>query len=257
MTVIDLHCHILPGVDDGPRSLDDAIALCRMAERDGTRTLVATPHVNTDYPRVTAAVIVEQAAALNRALRGAGVEVDVQTGAEVALSRAGELSGPELGLLALGGGPYLLVELPWTSAASGALSALSALAARGHGIVLAHPERSSMLQRDDALVARLVQSGALCCLDVGSLTQRSDRPTRTLAWKLLADGLVHAIASDCHDAERRPPRLRSVLEQAGLSEDQIDYFTRRGPEAILAGEEAPPPPRVESRRRRSWFGRSR
>jgi len=255
--VIDLHCHILPGIDDGPRSLEEAITLCRVAERDGTRTLVATPHVNGDYPRVTPAVIVEQTGAVNRALRRSGVNVSVRTGAEVALSRVGELSDPELDLLALGGGPYLLVELPWTSAASGALSALSGLAARGYGIVLAHPERSPMLQHDDALVAELVQSGALCCLDVGSLTDRSGRPTRSLAWKLLADGLVHAIASDCHDAERRPPRLGSVLEQAGLSAEEIDYFTRRGPEAILAGEEVPPPPRVQSRRRRSWFGRSR
>jgi protein-tyrosine phosphatase len=255
--VIDLHCHILPGIDDGPRSLEDAITLCRVAERDGTRTLVATPHVNGDYPSVTAAVIVEQAASVNRALRGAGIDVNVHTGAEVALSRVGELSDRELELLALGGGPYVLVELPWTTAAAGALSALSALAARGYGIVLAHPERSPMLQNDDGLVAELVQSGALCCLDVGSLTERSGRPTRSLAWKLLADGLVHAIASDCHDAERRPPRLGSVLEQAGLNDEQIDYFTRRGPEAILAGQGVPRPPRVATRRRRSWFGRPR
>jgi protein-tyrosine phosphatase len=255
--VIDLHCHILPGVDDGPRSLEEAIALCRVAERDGTSTLVATPHVNGDYHGVTAAVIVEQAAAVNRALRAAAVDVSVRTGAEVALSRAGELSDLELDLLALGGGPYVLLELPWTSAASGALSALSAFAARGYGIVLAHPERSPMLQRDEGLVAELVQSGALCCLDVGSLTERSDRRTRSMAWNLLADGLVHAIASDCHDADRRPPRLASVLKRAGLSAEEIAYFTRQGPEAILAGEEVAPPPPMEDRRRRQWFRRAR
>jgi protein-tyrosine phosphatase len=257
MRVIDLHCHILPGVDDGPRSLEEAIALCRVAERDGTRTLVATPHVNGDYPGVTPAVIVEQAAAVNRALRGAGVDVSVLTGAEVALSRAGELSNVELDLLALGGGSYVLLELPWTSAASGALGALLAFAGRGYGIVLAHPERSPMLQRDEGLVAELVQSGALCCLDVGSLTERSDRQTRAMAWKLLANGLVHAIASDCHDADRRPPRLGSVLERAGLSPEEIDYFTRRGPEAILAGEEVARPLRVADRHRRRWFRRPR
>ncbi len=253
--VIDLHCHILPGVDDGPRSLEAAVALCRIAERDGTRILVATPHVNGDYPGVTAAVILEQAAAVNRALRAAAIDVSVRTGAEVALSRVGELSDLELDLLALGGGSYVLLELPWTSATSGALSALSAFAGRGYRIVLAHPERSPMLQRDDGLVAELVQSGALCCLDVGSLTERSDRRTRSMAWKLLADGLVHAIASDCHDAERRPPRLASVLERAGLHADQIDYFTRQAPAAILAGEAVAPPPQVEDRRRRRWFGR--
>jgi protein-tyrosine phosphatase len=255
--VIDLHSHLLPGVDDGPRTLEESIALCRVAERDGTRTLVATPHVNGDYPRVTSAVIVERTAAVNRALRAGAVEVNVQTGAEVALSRAGELSDREIGLLALGGSSYVLLELPWTAAASGVLSALRAFAGRGYGIVLAHPERSPMLQRDDDLVAELVQSGMLCCLDAGSLIERSGRRARSTAWKLLSAGLVHAIASDCHDAELRPPRLRSVLARAGLSAAQIDYFTRSAPEAILAGEAVAPPPRVEShqwrhRLRRPW-----
>jgi protein-tyrosine phosphatase len=248
--VIDLHCHLLPGVDDGPRTLEASIALCRVAVDDGTRTLVATSHVNGDYPDVTAAVIVEQTAVVNRAVRAAGLDLSVRTGAEVALSRAGELSDSELDLLTLGGGGYILLELPWTSAASGPMSALSAFAQRGYGIVLAHPERSPMLQRDRALVAELAQAGMLCCLDAASLSDRAERHIRSAAWQLLADGLVHAIASDCHDAERRPPRLSSMLARAGLSADQIEYFTCAGPGAILAGEAVPPPPPVADRLRR-------
>jgi protein-tyrosine phosphatase len=254
--MVDLHSHILPGLDDGPRTLEEAIAVCRAAFEDGTRTLVATPHVNGQYPAVTAAAIVEGAAALNRALRSAGLEVSVRTGAEVALSRVGELSELELDLLALGGGRYVLLELPWTSAASGALAALRAFAGRGYGIVLAHPERSPILQRD-GLVAELVESGMLCCLDAGSLADGADRRTRTTAWRLLSEGLVHAIASDCHDAVKRPPRLRSTLERAGLSDAQVDYFTRAGPEAILAGEAVAPPPPVGDRHRVRWWGRRR
>lgn len=254
--MVDLHSHILPGLDDGPDTLEEAISVCRAAFEDGTRTLVATPHVNGHYPGVTAAAVVDGAAAVNRALRSAGLGLSVRTGAEVALSRAGELSDLELDLLALGGGRYVLLELPWTSAASGAIAALRAFAGRGYGIVLAHPERSPMLQRD-GLVAELVASGMLCCLDVASLSERADRRARTLAWKLLGDGLVHAIASDCHDALRRPPVLASALERAGLSGAQIDYFTREGPEAILAGEPVAPPPPVEDRHRGRWWGRRR
>jgi protein-tyrosine phosphatase len=174
----------------------------------------------------------------------------------VALSRAGELSDLELDLLSLGGGRYVLLELPWTSAASGAVAALRAFAGRGYGIVLAHPERSPMLERD-GLVAELVASGMLCCLDVASLSDRADRRTRKMAWKLLSDGLVHAIASDCHDAVRRPPRLGSALDTVGLSDAQIDYFTVEGPEAILAGGSVPPPPRVDNRHRVRRWGRRR
>jgi protein-tyrosine phosphatase len=255
--VIDLHCHVLPGLDDGPRTMEESIALCRVAHRDGTRTLVATPHVNWDYPDVTAAAIQTEVAALNRALRAVGIELAIRTGAEVALSRLGELSDFEIGLLALGGGPYVLLEFPWTSVASGAINALRAFARRGHGVVLAHPERAPALQRDGAVVRELVESGVLCCLDAGSLTERADRRTRSSAWELLAAGLVHVIASDSHDARRRPPALASVLEQAGLSVAEIDYFARAAPEAIINGEAVPPPLQVEDRRQRHWLRRRR
>jgi protein-tyrosine phosphatase len=237
-------------VDDGPSSVEESLALCRAARQEGTRTLVATPHVNWDYPDVTGAVIHAKIATVNEAIRAASIDLTVSAGAEVALSRVGELSDVELHLLTLGGGPYVLLELPWAVAASGTLGALRAFAGRGYAIVLAHPERSPLVQRDTDLVAELVETGMLCCLDAGSLSERADRRARSTAWKLLTARLVHAIASDCHDPVRRPPRLRSRLERAGLSASQIDYFTRVAPEAILAGDAVAPPPEVEERRRR-------
>jgi protein-tyrosine phosphatase len=255
--VIDLHCHVLPGLDDGPRTLEESIAVCRVAHREGTHTLVATPHVNSDYLAVTAAAMEDGVLALNRALRSAGLDLTVRTGAEVALSRVGELPDPELGRLALAGGPYVLLELPWTSAASGAISALRTFAHRGYRIVLAHPERSPMLQRHHEVVRELVDSGVLCCLDASSLTPRADRAARSMAWEMLAGRLVHVIASDCHDAVSRPPVLGSVLEQAGLNAAQIDYFAAEAPEAILSGVRPPPPPAVEAPHRRRWVPRRR
>lgn len=253
--MVDLHCHVLPGIDDGPGTLEESIALCRAAAADGSHTLVATPHVNGDYPNVNAGAIMEGAATVNRALRAAAIDMVVRTGAEVALSRVGELSDLELDLLSLGGGRYVLLELPWTAARSGAIGALRAFASRGYGIVLAHPERSPLLQRDESLVAELVRSGMLCCVNAGSLSERADRRTRSTAWRLLSGGLAHAIASDCHDAVRRPPALVSVLERVGLDAEAIDYFTRSVPEAILAGEAVALPPAVEHRHRVGWLHR--
>jgi protein-tyrosine phosphatase len=252
--VVDLHCHVLPGIDDGPSTLAESVAMCQAAHRGGTRTLVATSHVNWDYPEVTAAVIHDKVAAVNDALRVASIDVTVRSGAEVALSRAGELSDLELEGLALGGGPYVMVEFPWTSAATGAVNALRAFARRGFGIVLAHPERAPALQRDAGLVRELVESGILCCLDAGSLTGRADRHARSASWQLLAEGLAHVIASDAHDARRRPPGLAATLEEAGLNAAQIDYFARRAPEAIINGAAPAPPPEVAGppRRFRPW-----
>jgi protein-tyrosine phosphatase len=254
--VVDLHCHVLPGLDDGPDTLEGSIALCRAAQREGIRTIVATPHVNWEYPQVTAALIHDRVAELNDALRAAAIELTVRTGAEVALSRAGELSDHDLRLLCLGGGPYLLVELPWTSAASGPLSALRGVARRGVRIVVAHPERTPILQRDGGLARELVKAGVLYCLNARSLSRRADRPVQSAAWKLLGSGLAQVIASDCHDAVRRPPQLGSALAEAGLSADEIDHFTRAAPEAILTGEPLGPAPAVRRRAGGWWRGRN-
>jgi protein-tyrosine phosphatase len=240
-------------VDDGPSTLEESLALCRAAHQDGTRTLVATPHVGWDYPDLTGAVIQAEAAALNAALRAAEIELTVCSGAEVALSRAGELEDDELNLLTLARGRYVLLEFPWVSRAAGAVHALRSLAHRGYGIVLAHPERSPMLRDDRVLVGDLVDSGVLCCLDAASLTDAADRQTRSAAWALLSGGLVHVIASDAHDAGQRSPRLRSTLADAGLSGAQIDYFTHEAPEAVLRGRVPSRPPRVTDRHRRRWL----
>lgn len=246
---------MLPGVDDGPGTLAESITLCRAARRDGTRTLVATPHINGAYPEVTATVIHDKVAEVNRALRAEAIDLTVRTGAEVALSRAGELSEHDLHRLCLGGGPYLLLELPWISAVSGALGALRALAHRGVGIVVAHPERSPMVQRDAGVARELVESGALCCLDASSLMPQADRQTRSVAWKLLAAGLAHVVASDCHDPIRRPPELGSALARAGLTVAEIDHLAYAAPEAILNGDPPAPAIAVHRRRRGKWRGR--
>jgi protein-tyrosine phosphatase len=253
--LIDLHCHVLPGIDDGPPTLEDSVALCRAAHADGTRTIVATPHLNWNYAGVTAAMIHARVVEVNAALRAATVDLTVRPGAEVALTRAAELADGELGVLCLAGGPYVLLEFPWTSVTPGVVNALWAFAKRGYGIVLAHPERSPVLQRNYALVRELVDAGILCCLSARSLSDRADRQTRSVAWTLLAERLAHVIASDSHDAVRRPPELRSALERAGLSAAQIDYFTCVAPEAIIDGAEVPPPPHVDDRRSRRWFRR--
>ncbi|MGP0047435.1 MAG: tyrosine-protein phosphatase [Solirubrobacteraceae bacterium] len=253
--MIDLHCHVLPGLDDGPATLEDSLALCRAARAGGTRTLVATPHLGWHHPGVDAAAVHSRVVEVNQALRAARIDLTVAPGAEVALSRAAELSDGELGVLRLGGGPYVLIEFPWTPAGAGAVHALRAFAARGYRIVLAHPERTPMLQRTPALVRDLVNDGVLCCVSVRSLGEHADRLVRSLAWSLLTQRLAHAIASDAHDVAARPPDLGPALERAGLSGQQIDHFASAAPEAIIAGAAVPPPPPVHDPYRRRWFRR--
>lgn len=246
--MIDLHCHVIPDLDDGPATIQDSLALCRAARAAGTNTIVATPHVNWDYPAVDATSIGAGVAGVNAALREASIELEVEAGAEIALSRSAEMSDAEIALLRLGDGPYSLIECPHQGGAPTAVEEmLRRFAASGRSIVLAHPERCLVFQSNPRLLPSLTGFGMLSCITARSLTGDFGSRAREYAWALLAAGQVHAIASDAHDALGRPPDLASALDRAGLSDAQIEYFARSSPEAIVTGAPVPKPPRVAER----------
>ncbi|MDX6657651.1 MAG: protein-tyrosine phosphatase [Solirubrobacteraceae bacterium] len=242
--MIDLHCHVLPGIDDGPETLEDSLALCRAAAAAGTRTVVATPHVSWDWPNVNSRVVADGVARVNEALEAEGLDLEVRPGAEVAMTRAGDLEDSELIALRLGGGPYLLVECPFSPAAAGFDAILHGLVARGHRILLAHPERCPAFQRDRERLRSFVDAGMLTSITAGALVGRFGRGVKVFARELLEQGLVHDIASDGHGAgPRRPPSIGPELEEAGLG-DRADWHARAVPLAILDGTPLPasPPP---------------
>jgi protein-tyrosine phosphatase len=256
--VIDLHCHVLPGVDDGPATLADSVALCRAAEAAGTDTIVATPHVSWDWPGVTSHVIAEGVERVNDTLRAEGIGVEVLPGAEVALTRAADLDDAELVALHLGGGPYLLLECPYSQAAAGFDVILSGIAARGHRIVLAHPERCPAFQHDPDLLRSFVEEGMLTSLTAGAFVGRFGRTVERFARRLLEDGLVHDIASDGHGAGLgRPPSIGPELEDAGFGA-RADWHARAVPSAILEGALLPagPPPPAPRKRALGLFRRA-
>lgn len=246
--MIDLHCHILPGIDDGPDTMEETLELARVAVAAGTTTVIATPHVSWDWPDVGAARIAAAVDEVNEALRVAAIDLEVRSGAEVALTRAGDLDDEELVRLRLGGGPWLLAECPLSSSGAGFEQALSALTAKGHRIVLAHPERSPLLQRDRELLGRLVGQGMLSSVTAGSLIGRFGRPVQDVAMEMVAAGMVHNIASDAHSAGRRPPGIRDELRDAGLGE-QADWLGRAVPLAVVSGTKVPPMPPMPAHRK--------
>lgn len=253
--MIDLHCHVIPGVDDGPATIDESLALCRAALVAGTTKIIATPHVNWTYPGVDAATVHEGVAAVNAALEQESIGVEVDAGAEIALSRVGDLSEVEIASLRLGEGPYLLVECPHQGGAPTAIQQmLHGFAASGHSIVLAHPERCPVFQSDPRLLPALAEIGMLCCITARSLTGEFGSRAHGYAWALMESGQVHAIASDAHDALGRPPDLAPALDRAGLSDAQIEYFALSAPEAIINGARVPRPPQVvhQQQRTRRW-----
>ncbi len=252
--MIDLHCHILPGIDDGAASLDDTLAMAKAAVAAGTKTMVATPHVSWEWPDNDAARIASKVAEVNEALLAQGLDLEVRPGAEIAMSRAAELDDDELRALRLGGGQWLLIECPFVANAAGFDFALRDLQARGHRIVLAHPERCRAFQHAPDQLRAFLSQGMLSSITAGSLIGRFGRTVKGFADLLMSTGLVDNVSSDAHDAgPRRDPAIAPILDEAGFG-GQADWLGRAVPLAVLSGTRLPPRPAAEARGSRAVLG---
>lgn len=244
--MIDLHCHILPGIDDGPRTREEAIAMCRLARADGCRAMVATPHQrrgrwwNGDRGAI-AGLAKDLQAALGTELRilvGGEVHVDSELLAEVEKL-------PEGGILTLAGSRYLLIELDERGRAGEAISLVHELAVAGWIPVVAHPEFIPWLAGDLELTARLVALGARMQVTAMSVTGDFGKGPQADTHALLDAGLAHFVASDCHGVQRRPPGLRRAYQMivGRWGPDLAKRLVSDNPRAVVQNR---PLPDVES-----------
>lgn len=243
--MIDLHCHVLPGIDDGPEAIDGSLALARVASAAGIETLVATPHVSSRY-RNDAATIARLVEELNTRLRIESIELDVRPGAELAATHVSELEPQQLDRLGLGGGSWLLLEPPFASVVTGLDVIVTALQERGHRLLLAHPERCEAFHRDPQTLHALIKAGVSTSITASSLDGRFGTRPRRFALGMLKEGLVHNVTSDAHDDVRRPPGMAAELRDAGFGA-LSEWLTQEVPTAILADQELPPRPARDGR----------
>jgi protein-tyrosine phosphatase len=239
--VIDLHCHILPGIDDGALDLADSIGMGRQADRDGIALVCATPHIHHDHD-VRIAEVVERVEELNAALDDAGARVRVLPGGEVAETIVGDLDDAELRAVTLGGGGrWMLLEPRPGPLSDSLLETVEHLAARGLRCVIAHPERH--LTHD--LVARLRTLVARGALVQATATFIEGGPAAAGMLELAGHGVVHVVASDAHSSHGGPPvRLSGALARLAAVErvaPHLDWIAQAAPRAIVAGEDIVPP----------------
>ena len=207
--MIDLHCHILPGVDDGPATLDEAVAMCRLAAEDGCATMVATPHQrHPSFSAVPRRRLEEVCVELVSALDGV---IEVRLGAEVRVDSELllDLEREPSEVIPLAGSRYLLLELGRTEAEPSPEDLVHELRVAGWRPVLAHPEMIHWLELDR--LVDLVEDGALLQITAAALLNEFGRLPHVRVWTLLEEGLVHFIASDSHSPTWRPPGLSTAF----------------------------------------------
>lgn len=242
--MIDTHLHILPGVDDGPETMQEALALARVLVQEGIHSAIATPHYNDIFPQYTAAKIQERVDDVQQALESHSIPLRLFAGHEV-LIKPGLVEDIQNGRLAtLNGSRYLLLELWSTTWLPETERVIFELRAFGIVPVITHAERYRAIQDDPHRLVALLQQGVLTQLTANSLVGVWGKTTCRSAEILLKKGLIHCIASDAHGLDKRPLAVAHGLHRASelVSQDQVHQMVEGWPNVIINNEACNLPP---------------
>ncbi|MFZ0846190.1 MAG: CpsB/CapC family capsule biosynthesis tyrosine phosphatase [Pseudolabrys sp.] len=233
--MIDLHCHILPAIDDGAKSLDMSLVMARMAVADGITVTACTPHILPSVYDNTGPAIKSAVTALQNSLDQAGIPLRLVVGADVHVA-------PDLGIglrdghvPTLNGSRYLLLEPPHHVLPPNLEEHIFRLHSVGFVVIVTHPERMSWIEASYPLIQRLVHKGVWMQLTAGSLMGRFGRRPRYWAERMLDDGLCHLLATDAHNTTSRPPYLAEAREAAAmrLGEEEATHLVVTRPQGVL------------------------
>ena len=258
--MIDLHCHILPGVDDGPKNLGESLEMVRIFIKAGYRQVVATPH---QVPGTTWMPSIEEIrnrlAELNHAIKIKGLELDVLSGMEIALDplipdllKTGQL-------LTLGKTSYVLIETPFQQFPLGWEQVIFAILSKGYFILMAHPERCAQLAAGLRLVDRLIESGVYLQVNWDSFLGYHGRAALRVAHYLAESGCIHCLATDSHNPqERHPAHVKLAAAKIGkvIGHDNLQRIASENPLRVIRGAKllpmTKPDPKAAVKKESKW-----
>jgi protein-tyrosine phosphatase len=243
--MIDLHAHVLAGVDDGPATADESVELARSAVADGVATLAATPHLRDDHPGVVPEELAGRRTELQRRLLEEGLALRLVTGGEVDFTWALDATDDALELVSYDQrGSDLLVETPYGELPHHFERMVDAMRWRGYRLLLAHPERNPTFQRSPERLARLVDGGVLVQITAGALAGSRASRSRRFALAAVSEGVAHVIASDAHGFATvdRPALSEGLAVASELDPGRAQWMVTDAPAAVLEGAPLPPPP---------------
>lgn len=234
---IDIHCHLLPGIDDGASSWDEALEMAKMAVENGISTIVATPHQGGTFAHNSAEAIISRVTEFQRQLRAAGISLSVLPGADVRIDHDLLRDIARGAILTLADQrKHVLIDLPHERYV-GIDSLLGDFQNAGIAAVLSHPERNQGLIKRRELIEHLVAQGCLMQVTSGSLLGTFGPQCQDLAVWMLGQGLVHFVASDAHGMHSRRPLLRRGFERVAelVGRDEATELCCRNPGRVVAG----------------------
>ena len=255
--MIDLHCHILPGVDDGPASVEESLDMAKQAVADGIHTLVATPHTHNEVYHNPLQNIEDNVSCLRKAFRKNRININLCAGSEVRICTGlkQKVITKEVATIN-NNGRYVLVEFPFHVIPPGSKEELFQLTLHNITPILAHPERNMVFQHQPEILSDLTAMGCLIQLTAMSITGRFGQEAMECAHKLLKNRQSHVIATDAHSPGSRPPILSPAVQACArilgsLKEARAMVVNR--PQAILNGKPVKAPEPKPLCKKKWWF----
>ncbi|NOY69175.1 MAG: hypothetical protein GXP53_06735 [Deltaproteobacteria bacterium] len=229
--MIDLHCHILPGIDDGASGIQASIEMARIAANDGIQKIVATPHIKDN--QYSAQSIADKTLSLNQELRDLGISVEIVPGAEI----SSLLPVSIIKAFTLNRTPYILLDFPVDYVPINSKELFFELLVNGLKPIIAHPERNQSIIRDPEKLFSLLDTNVHVQITAGSLTGLFGREIKKCAIHLLKKGVVDVMASDAHTPTHRRPILSNALKKAEkiIGTQKARDLVFKNPTAIIEG----------------------
>jgi protein-tyrosine phosphatase len=248
--LIDLHSHILPGIDDGAPNLETSLAMARMAVENGIKVMAATPHFLPGVYDNESSDVRSRLAALQAALQVAGIPLKLVSGCDAHIRPDFTTCLRDGRILTLNDTRYVLFEPPHVTLPQRMDDLLHNVVASGFVPILTHPERLRWIEQNYDLVIRLAEQGTLMQITAGSLTGRFGARPQYWAQRMLAEGRVHILATDAHDTKKRPPSMVKAHDIAAveLGLDEAKNLVLIRPAMILDNEPVEKLPPVLARK---------
>lgn len=245
-SVIDLHCHILPGIDDGSKDIDQTLEMARIAVSEGIKTIICTPHYiqyNEPYNKKQVEELIEE---INKRFSDEGITLNLVAGHEVYMTpdlpklvQEGEVS-------TLNNSKYILVEFPMNDIPLYAEDVFYELRLMGLVPILAHPERYPMIMEDPNNLLKFLKLGVLCQANVGSVRGLFGERVQKTVIKLIEHNMIHFIATDAHGPKRRSPKIGAAIEVIKELDPQlVEKLFYENPLKVYQNEEIDPPKAME------------
>ena len=250
--MIDVHCHILPGLDDGPKTMEGSLQMCAIAQADGVQTIVATPHMLNGLYKVKREDILAGVQELNQACGKQDIDITILPGADIRVDHElGQLLTAGKVMTVADAGQHLMIELPEETVPAELQGLLFELQLMGTTPVISHPERNYAIQQNLGLLRKLVEAGNLTQITAGSLTGKFGQLVQQCSRKIVQAGLAHLLASDAHGSKRRRPELsdaHKVLEELVGTEEAKQMTHTRAALMVKGKYVSVPEPRAPAKK---------